>query len=383
MWLGLSGAGESQTIYRPVTSGIPRQPSYFGTVFQGTTPAQVFHVISLRFIRHRDIDALDQKFHCNISVLFYDGDRPVDASIRKNWECWFWSDQISSTSVPVVSTGSITFTSVRVDVVLTEHVAAIQGIQIVSTFVAVGGVNLLRNIGFVLTIPVMVLLYQYLATSHLRHRFVNFLSIFLCIVAVLAADPLYIALSSAIPNFARWELPSYKATGPLLRQCYRFYVFSSIRDFIWRPEPAGICFLVFFVTCLVICCACAVFASWTAFSEVRAQKSFRWGDPRVENFGTVSEGLPLLWIVVLAFQLSSSSRGAACQQMFWFVALLGIAFQSAALMIVLNGKDIVTFAGEVFGISVHLAQTAVVLGYKRTEERRAASGSDGQQKVAL
>jgi hypothetical protein len=81
------------------------------------------------------------------------------------------------------------------------------------------------------------------------------------------------------------ELPSYKVTAPLLRQCYRFYVFWSIRDFIWRPDPAGSCFLFLFVMYLVLCCACDVFASLTTFSEVRVQKPFTWGDSRVENLG--------------------------------------------------------------------------------------------------
>jgi hypothetical protein len=130
--------------------------------------------------------------------------------------------------------------------------------------------------------------------------------------------------------------------------------------------------------CLVLCCACDVFASLTAFWEVRAQKSFTWGDARVENLGTISEALPLLWIVVLTLGLMCCSPAAACQTMFWFAALLGIALQSAALMMILNGKIVVTIAGEIIGISVYLAQTAVVLGYKRMAERGAV-----QEKVEL
>jgi hypothetical protein len=201
-------------------------------------------------------------------------------------------------------------------------------------------------------------------------------------VAVLAVDPLYLALNSAVPNFASWELPNYKVTAPLLRQCYRFCVFWSIRDFIWRPDPAGSCFLVLFVTCLVLCCECDVFASLTAFSEVRAQKAFTWGHVWVGNLGTISEALPLLWMVVLG--LVCCSPVAGCQRMFWFAALLGIALQSAALMIILNNRTVVTIAGEIFGISVHLAQTAVILGYKRTVERSAgAARNDGEQKVDI
>jgi hypothetical protein len=70
--------------------------------------------------------------------------------------------------------------------------------------------------------------------------------------------------------------------------------------------------------------------------------------------------------------------------MFWFAALLGIVLQSAAVMIVLSNRTVVTIAGEIFGISVHLGQTAVVLGYKRTVEWSARiARNDREQKVNI
>jgi hypothetical protein len=354
---------ELQSQFFTISPGYPAQPPFFGFTIVEASATQIFLRLRFAFIRNPDYDAshLDFSYNLTVTVDKHGTFLPSKSYNLTHLPGRFSRRKISTPVRELISAPFIDFTTVNVQIRLSEYLPSLVGVQLLSQFIVSGGINFSRTFTFIFSIPIVFLLIIYLFTSTKRSPIIQKLTIGLCLAAICASGPCFVFLHN-LPNFEKWALCSHKIVPSIFRQFYRFYVWYMISTLAWPNLENSWLFLHLFFGYGLFSLYVDTNSHWRRYLQVCENKAIFLELLDVEIMAMKNEYFTIVICFGLLVVLFVYRDGGPIE-LFWGVALIGIVIKALSIRIVTAARDFATMSGELWAVTMELLLTTIVVGY--------------------